>query len=67
MTEGASEPVFCRSLWRDAPLAYCAARLARLSTLLRLVHQALPHLLTQLRALLSSTLLRLQRPQLALF
>ena len=67
MTEAASEPVLCRGLWRDARLAYCAARLARLNTLLRLLHQALPHLFTQLRALLPLTLLRLQRPQLALF
>jgi hypothetical protein len=52
MTEGASETVLCRGLWRDARLAYCAARLARLNTLLRLVLQALPHLLTGLRALL---------------
>jgi len=37
MMEGASEPVLCGSLWRDARLAYCAARLVRLNTLLRLV------------------------------
>jgi hypothetical protein len=67
MTEAASEPVLCRRLWRNARLAYCAARLTRLNTLLRLLRRALPHLFTQLRALLSLTLLRLQRPQLALF
>ena len=66
-TEAASEPVLCRGLWRNARLACCAARLAVLDTLLRLLHRALPHLFTQLRALLSLTLLRLQRPQLALF
>jgi hypothetical protein len=67
MTKASSEPVLCRGVWRDARLAYCAARLARLNTLLRPVRHALPHLLTQLRALLPLTLLRLQRPQLALF
>jgi hypothetical protein len=67
MTEAASEPVLCRGLWRNARLACCAARLAGLNTLLLLLHQVLPHLFTQLRTLLSLTLLRLQRPQLALF
>jgi hypothetical protein len=67
MTEAASEPVLCRGLWSDPRLPYCAARLARLNTLLRRLHRALPHLFTQLRALLSLTLLRLQHPQLALF
>jgi hypothetical protein len=66
-TEAASEPVLCRSLWRSARLAYCVTRLAGLNTLLRLLHRALPHLFTQLRALLPLTLLRLQRPQLAVF
>jgi hypothetical protein len=66
MTEAASKPVLCRGLWSDARLAYSAARLARLNTLLQPLHRALPHLFAQLRALLSLTLLRLQRPQLAL-
>jgi hypothetical protein len=67
MMEAASESVLCRGLWRDARLARCAARLARLNTLLRLLHRSLPHLFTHLHALLPLTLLCLQRPQLALF
>jgi hypothetical protein len=67
MMEAASESVLCRGLWRDARLARCAGRLARLNTLLRLLHRSLPHLFTHLHALLPLTLLCLQRPQLALF
>ena len=60
MTEAASESVLCCGLWRDARLACYVARLTRLTTLLRLRYRALPHLFTQLRALLPLTPLCLQ-------